>query len=184
MVRYDCVPDSRLALVFYTLQCTAILLDTHDFGAPTVNGARLHKRMSFVQSELLRLKGLLVDGLSEVLRLGMVAFLTTTFRVPGQYEHPACARLAKPLLASCTANRDGIAKLPGEMRTWFLLVGLMTASGFDHLQTRMAWRDLVPLPPALSWETVRGEAKKVMWIDAIHDALGRRGFDALCLLGS
>lgn len=184
MICSDCVPDSRLALVFYTLQCTALLLDTHDFGAPTINGGRLHERMGFVQYELLSLKDQLMDGISELIRLSMVAFLATTFRVPGQYEHPSCARLARPLLASCTANRDGIAKIPGAMRTWLLLVGVMTASGFGDHQIRMAWRDLVPLSPAMSWEAVRGEAKKVMWIDAIHDALGRRAFDALCLWGS
>jgi hypothetical protein len=184
MVRSVCVPDSRLALVFYTLQCTAILLDTHDFGAPSVNGARLHEGMGFVQSELLRLKDQITDGLSEAIRLSMVAFLATTFRVPGQYEHPSCASLAKPLLSSCVANKDGIAKLPDAMRTWLLLVGVMTASGFGDHHIRLAWRTLMPLPQAMSWDAARVEAKRVIWIDAIHDALGRRAFDALCLLGS
>jgi hypothetical protein len=178
MVPSDCVPDSRLALVFYTLQCTTILLDTHDFGAPRINGARLYEALGFVQSELLRLKGRLADSLSDCIRLGLMAFLATTFRVPGQYEHPCCASLAEPLLGACVANGKGLARLPKALRTWLLLVGAMTAGAVGNDRVRLAWRDLLSANRD-SWDVMRQDAKKVMWVDVMHDALGKNAFDAL-----
>ncbi|KAK0389560.1 hypothetical protein NLU13_3135 [Sarocladium strictum] len=176
MVRPDCVPDHRLALVFYTLQCTTILLNTHDLGAPQVNGARLHDSMGFVQSELLRLKDQLADQLSECIRLSLMTFLATTFRVPGQYEHPCCGSLAEPLLSACVANKEGISRLPKAMQTWLLLVGAMAAGAVSNERVRLGWRSLFSAKQE-PWEVMRLEVKRVMWIDAIQDVLGRRALE-------
>lgn len=180
MLPPDFVSDKRLALVFHTLQCTTVLLDTHDFGAPCVNGARLHEGMGFVQSELLELKGKLADGLSKCIRLALMAFLATTFRVPGQFEHPCCASLAEPLLSAYIAGRKRIMALPDALQTWLLLMGVMTAGGVTDEPLRASWRHMSTLHQNC-WDGVKHQARRVMWIDAIHDPLGRRAFDTLRL---
>lgn len=178
MLQPDFIPDGRLVHVFHALQCTTIVLDTHEFGAPSINGVLLSQAMGFVQSELLELRTQVRDGLSSLILLSLLAFHATTFRLPGLYEHPCCSVLAGSLLEAFSANERGIQMLPETMRIWLILIGALTAKG-DEARIA-AWRRYCTQAVSEGpWETIRQEARKVMWIDSIHNEVGKAALSML-----
>lgn len=105
----DRLVDSKLAAVFHNLQYTTILLNQHYYNETPIEGIFLQECLGFVHSSLIELEGQLQNKLSECLRLGMMAFFATTFRLPGLYEHPCCKSLAYKAFIRC---RQGVNSRP------------------------------------------------------------------------
>ncbi|KAH8698534.1 hypothetical protein BGW36DRAFT_406490, partial [Talaromyces proteolyticus] len=175
MVCVDGLVDSNLAVVFHTLQHTAILLNKHYHNQTAVNGVFLQESLSFVHSSLIELDGQLTDVLSECIRLGMMALFAATFRLPGLYEHPCCKALANELHLSYAAARGSTSDVPETIDIWLMLVSLISVDNMDSLYVWESWKVLATR--GLSWDGIRGHLQRVMWIDAFHDDLGRRAVD-------
>lgn len=173
----DFFQNEELSAVFHTLQCTVVLLNKHYDEKTPINGALLKDAMGFVHSNLFRLEGQLTDRLSECLRLAMTAFLATTFRLPGLYEHPCSRSLAIELLQSFSASQDLVTALPDTMQTWLTLVCLMSTGPVDEQYVRAM--SGLGARYRLPWDQVRQQARRVMWIDSLHDDLGRKSFELL-----
>jgi hypothetical protein len=171
--------DSDLVAVFHSLQYTTILFNKHYYEQTPIDGTLLQECLGFVHSSLIKLDGQLEDKLSECLRLGMMAFFATTFRLPGLYEHPCCKSLANQLQLSYAAVKALTPDFQETIDTWLMLVCLITNDNINELHIWPSWKAIAIRGP--SWNKIREKLKQVMWIDAFHDDLGRRAFEALMI---
>jgi hypothetical protein len=134
--------------------------------------------ISRIQYRLLSLSNTLDDILSECLRLAMLAFLASAFEIPDKsgrrYPH-----LSQKLHANCLAIFDDarISKMWPNLVVWLLMVGAMSLYGVDEEWLRDEWRAVVPA--ATTWNDTRARLKSLLWIDTLHDKLGKETFQAL-----
>lgn len=174
----DELVDSNLAAVFHSLQYITSLLNKHYYSQTPIDGKFLRESLGFVHSALVQLEGQLKNILSECLRLGMMSFLATTFRLPGLYEHPCCRVLDKKLQLSYAAAKASCPDLQERIDDWLVLVCLMSTKNIDESHSNWASWKAIAVREQL-WDETRRKLKQVMWIDAIHDDLGRTAFEAL-----
>jgi len=177
MLCVDGLIDSNLAAVFHSLQYTTILFNKHYYNKTPIDGVFLRDCLGYVHSSLIELKGRLKHKLSECVRLEMIAFLATTFRFPDSYKQPYNKILANKLQLAYATAKVSIPDLQKKIDIWLILVCLIsTCSVYDPCiwasRTATAIR-------GLSWNETRRYLKEVMWIDAFHDNLGRKAFEAL-----
>ncbi|KAH8895985.1 hypothetical protein GQ53DRAFT_36401 [Thozetella sp. PMI_491] len=130
-----------------------------------------------IQYRLLLLEGTLDDTMAECLRLAMLTFLTTTFEIPegpGQrYPH-----LSRKFRESCCALiGDSMPGMLSGFATWLLVIGGVSLYGLDEDWLCKRWRSLVPV--GASWYEVRRGLKTFLWIDAVHDRLGKEMVNTL-----
>ena len=177
MLCVDGLVDSNLAAVFHNLQYTTILINKHYYNQTPINGIFLQECLGFVHSSLIELEGRLKNKLSECLRLGMMAFLATTFRLPDLYEQPYCKNLTNKLQLSYATAKDSIPDLQKTIDIWLILVCLISTDNIDDPDIWASWK--ATATRGLSWNEIRRQLKQVMWIDAFHDDLGRRAFETL-----
>jgi len=119
--------------------------------------------------------------LNEIVRLGMLAFLTTVFQTPGiKVRYPYLADRVKDGCYNIT-NR-GMANLRSrDLLRWVLIVGAVAVFGIEEKWLRECWR--ASAERGESWEEVRRGLQGIMWIDAIHDEVGRQAFEELRCAG-
>lgn len=177
MLCADGLVDSALTAVFHNLQYTTILFNRHYYNDTPIDGIFLHECLRFVHSSLIDLEGQLRNKLSECIRLGMMVLFATTFRLPGLYEHPCCKSLANELRLSYAAAKVSIPELQETIDMWLMFVCLISTDDIDELSGWASWNAVVIR--GLSWDETRRQLKQVMWIDAIHDELGKKAFEAL-----
>lgn len=75
--------DRRLVIIYRDLQYLTILINENVRRHTRLSRAVFQKFISSIQSRLLRLHKALPDPQAETLRLAMMAFLTTTLKIPG-----------------------------------------------------------------------------------------------------
>jgi hypothetical protein len=175
LVCIDELVDSRLTVVYRTLQHIAILFNQHYYEKTPINASFVQQGFGFVHSSLLDLRNQLWDSLSECLRLGMIAFLTTTFRVPGlkvQHYYSNLADEFQRCYTSAKASHRNLQEYT-EIDTWLSMICIMSAVNEDP----GTWKTCAATATqALSWSDMRRRLKKVMWIDSFHDDLGEKAF--------
>jgi hypothetical protein len=176
----DGLVESDLATVFHNLQYTTILFNKHYYDKTPVNGRYIRQCLGFVHSSLIELEGRLKNELSECLRLGMMAFLATTFRLQGSYEKYYSKSLANELQLSYATAKASTPDLPKTIDIWLILLLLISTDDIDELYMCASWE--AAEARRLSWNETCRHLKQVMWIDSVHDDLGRRAFEALMTL--
>ncbi|CAH0003384.1 unnamed protein product [Clonostachys byssicola] len=173
--------DSRLELVFRTLQKTTLLFNEHFYSNERIEGRFAQQCLGFVHSQLLELDGCLTDGFSETLRLGMMAFLATTFRIPGLGVQRAYRGTFEKLQLSLSSDKAWTAQTHEKISIWIIIVRIIFTESRDTLQVPALWIETaVHKRP---WEEIRCGLKEVMWIDSLHDKPGKRAYDILAKEG-
>jgi hypothetical protein len=163
-------PD--LAVVFHTLQCTTILFNMHYYKKTPVDGTLIRQCLGFIHSTLIELEGRLPKTISECARLGMMAFLATTFRLPDLDEQHYSKSLANDLQLSYATAKALSPDLPSAIDVWLTVVLLISTDDIDGLYMCISWAATPTCE--LPWSETRKYLKQVMWIDSFHDDLGRR----------
>ncbi|KAH7161949.1 hypothetical protein B0J13DRAFT_591364 [Dactylonectria estremocensis] len=168
--------ERRLYGVFKDVQDLSQLINDAHNSTQKIREMPLEDLMTSMQSRLLMLE--FNDGniLPELLRLSLLAFLTTVFwSFPGvKFEYP---HLANQLRQACLAFKPTTA---GEsyLFAWALMVG--AASLFHHPHQTWLPRKLRPLIRdnlGGTWFEVQNNLRRVMWIDSIHDGPGIEVFN-------
>lgn len=170
----DDIVEPRLAAVFHDIQHLAALINHHVANSTQMNGDVFQMSVSSIQSRLLRLKDVAGSPLTNGLCLGMLAFLTTMFYVPG--SESITGYLAEQLRDSCQRLVPSTPKL---QTTVFWLLMLSRISIFAADEPWLKIKMLETVKPGLSWTEARHRLKNVVWIDCIHDESGRKAFHAL-----
>lgn len=172
--------DERIMAVLSDLRELVALANSHVACELRLDGGVFQMAMSSIRYRSLFL--LEDDGIrgttAELLCLGILAFLTTTFAVPGR-------RLPYPYLATRVRGthwKQGIAALRGSCHLdwWILLMCAMTVVDVEKESDRW-FRDLWvrEINPETKWFTLRQHMQKISWFPNIHDRLGQQTFLAL-----
>lgn len=188
---FEASTDPRLIIVFQDLQHLTELINVHTDSNMRLSVSEFQPVISSIQTRLLHLKDLLVDTPGEWLCLGLLAFLTTMFRVPGRqvaYEHladrlrHACRSLGASASASASQSTSAPTSTNSGLRLvlrWLAIVCSATVCSSRERWLRELWDSVAE--PNMLWGETRTELRRVMWIWCIHDERGRRSFAALTL---
>ncbi|KAK5674856.1 hypothetical protein LTS10_012593 [Elasticomyces elasticus] len=164
----------RMATIYHDLQrIVGIINDGVDRGDP-IKGDLFQHWLASVQNRLLLPQCNPDDPMSESLRLGLLAFLSTTIQVPGGcMTYPSFAstygRTWQAVQARTREHRL--------LQSWLLIVGAISILDVSEPWVKLGWAESTLA--GLAWEEVRDRLEKVMWISCIQDGLGRRAFAAL-----
>ena len=166
--------NTELAGVFKDLQLLCSILNSDCPQRDALSPTDYQSRICSAQYILLRLQGSLDTVLAECLRLTMLAFLATTFQIPGtKFHYPYLARCWRDCLCALE-----VARLDHrEIFFWMMTMGAMSVFAEDSTWLRDRWQCVAP--PHMAWDEARGQLKAFLWIDAIHDQHGLQSFDAL-----
>jgi hypothetical protein len=163
--------DVRLGNALQDLQEFSQLANMLFQSGEKVQSRASHKLLESVQYRLLHLHYGQGHKLAEVLRLTLLAYMTTLFsRFPGtNMRYSFLADRLRTLL------RSFYPASPEERHVyaWSLVVVAMTV--FNH--SREAWLEeafLALIRPSLgsTWAEARQRLKEFLWIDALHDKTG------------
>lgn len=139
----------------------------------------LHAGIWAAQYQLFQLQGAIHNVFGECLRMAMLAFLTTTFRVLGvriKYEYAA-----NQFRHLCCAIESSTQR-PRHLMFWVLMIG--TIAFFDEEQPwlRERWRsDVLPLTQGLEWTDARRQLQDYIWINACNDVHGKLIYEKMRL---
>lgn len=173
--------DPELANVFRNLQYLSILFNEHFYSKTPLDGTVLHEYLEYIQSSLVNLLPSPRGSLQDCVFQGMMTFLATTFRLPGSYTHPSCHSAAAKLRRYYLTASESMENFPKIAEIWLIYICFLSTENMDEvfdeiiIGTRWEFSDL----GRSSWEETRLLLKRVMWIDAFHDKVGRKIFERL-----
>ncbi|KAH8743811.1 hypothetical protein F5883DRAFT_591770 [Diaporthe sp. PMI_573] len=174
---FDSAFDKRrlYAILKDVQDLSQLINDSHDSGHK-IREMSLEDLITYIQSRLLMLEFEDNDIFPELLRLSLLAFLTTIFwGFPGvKFEYP---RLANQLRQACMAFTPSTA---GEsyLFAWALMVGATSVfRGPDQTWLLQRLRPLIRDSLGRTWFEVKNNLRQVMWIDSIHDGPGIEVFN-------
>ncbi|KAK4952428.1 hypothetical protein LTR10_009234 [Elasticomyces elasticus] len=164
----------RMATIYHDLQCMVGIINDGVARGDPVRGDLFQHWLASVQNRLLLLECVSDNSMSESLRLGLLAFLSTTIQIPG-----GC--MTYPSFASTYGRAWRAVQAPAPehrlLQSWLLIVGAMSVLDVSEPWVKSRWAE--SSLAGLEWEEVRHRLETVMWISCIHDGLGRRAFAAL-----
>jgi hypothetical protein len=168
--------NQELVAVFKDLQQLSNMLNAGSATQRHLSATNFQNRICSVQYRLLRLQGNLDNIIAESLRLAMLAFLATTFQVPG-------TNLRYPYLARCFRECCGAIEISAphlrDLMLWLLTVGAISL--FSAAEPWLSERWQAEIPPQMTWDEARQHLKNMLWINAIHDQPGQQAFKVLNL---
>ncbi|KAF5650648.1 hypothetical protein F25303_4305 [Fusarium sp. NRRL 25303] len=134
----------------------------------TLNWLDFQSQVSTSQTLLIGLGNGHLPVVSEALRLGMLAFLSTLSRSPAQKSHlPMFTSQLEECYLAMTQEQDSYMPL----LIWLMLMGCISTIDTSSWISPM-WRSSVQ--PNLSWEAMRKMVGELPWIQMIHDEPGER----------
>lgn len=139
--------------------------------------------MVSVMYRLLNMGPLLSDSRDELFRLGLLAFSSTIFlqwkQLGVAYAH-LTSTLRVYLVAACRQTPPSTsASIPPQIKLWLLMIGAVSVfegPSNDWLKPLMIAN--VRLCEIDSWCKLRDLLKSFMWIDLVHDKMGKSIFDS------
>jgi hypothetical protein len=140
----------------------------------TLNWLGFQSQVSTSQTQLIGMGNGNLPVVSEALRLGMLAFLSTLSRSPARKSHlPIFTSQLEECYLSMKQEQDSY--MP--MVIWLMLMGCISTIDTSSLISSSVWRSSVQ--PGLSWEAVRENISEFPWINMIHDEPGGISFGHL-----
>ncbi|EMC97795.1 hypothetical protein BAUCODRAFT_404201 [Baudoinia panamericana UAMH 10762] len=169
------VVDTKIAVIFRDLRQLSIAINEH-----FESGSLLH--CSVVQDWLVRIQSRLLQisydtsTFSELLRLGMLAYLTAAFRLAGRRLEYEC--LGARFRECCHATLSQMATVAGQQTLvfWIIIVGAMSLLSSNEEWLLEIYRKVQIHE---TWDAAQEMLERVMWIRLIHDRAGRAAFVGL-----
>lgn len=170
--------DSRLTIIFFDMQHYACLLNGATANKQRHRVAEFQDVICSVQYRLMQLQGTLDDILAECFRLALLAFVVTMFQLP--YKRMPYPYLADRLRECCRAIASDTPQMQ-DLMLWLLIIGTISVFEVDDepwMSER--WREDLP---DVTWPEARRRLKDILWMDALHDRIGKTAFEALSARG-
>jgi hypothetical protein len=169
--------DYRLANLFQDFQYLSLRINRNALKRVTHDPACFHAVLTSLQSRLVNVGDLVQTPIEELVRLTMMAFLTTTFKTPGrQLPYTWVIKRLGEVYETVASDPCG---LDTTLRLWVLMTIAFTVHGTQQEWVQKAWRET---ELGLTWENVRSQLLQVMWIEIIHDKPGEAAFYELEVL--
>ncbi|KXH45781.1 hypothetical protein CNYM01_05354 [Colletotrichum nymphaeae SA-01] len=171
------VSDWRLAAVWQDLRHLVNLINNHLACNSLLDGSLFQDSLGSIQMRLVHLQNGIDDRSDECLRLGMLAFLSTTLQIPGgkfpyKYLTESLRNLCETT-ANETIGDDNIL-------FWLLMVCAISVFEAEEAWLRPLWLKLGA--ERLSWDSARSRLQAVMWIDRLQGELGSKIWAKLALI--
>lgn len=157
----------RLVTVYQDLQYLSRKINENVHTDTRWSGDSFQVAVNSIQSRLLSLSDALQDPFAECVRMAMLAFLTTLFRVPGKnvpYTHLKIRY--KELFPT---KEEEISKdSRSDMLFWVFMIGAISILHRDEEWLSSIWRLFFNgITPA--WEESKKRLMGFIWIECIHD---------------
>ncbi|KAL2825789.1 hypothetical protein BDW59DRAFT_161459 [Aspergillus cavernicola] len=155
--------DARVSTIFHETQYYACVINNTYITRTRRSESEFDTIMFSFQHRLLRLDNDVDDGVSELLRLGLLAFLVSRFHcgwMTKRYPY-----LANKLRESCLGFNFQANPESRELLRWLLIVGAMSVFHVDlDVEEWMwvKWRDEVD---DIGWEEANAQLNRIVWID-------------------
>ncbi|VUC29345.1 unnamed protein product [Clonostachys rosea] len=170
-IRAGIVDNIPLRTIFCDLRHLVDRINQKYASSKHLTGVEFQGSISSIQSRLLRLTIDPEDKESECVRLGMLAFLSTTLFVPGK-------RLASVYLSTQLKQLCGEITVWGTssrfMVLWLLIVGSISVFAPDEPWILAKWAEAADVD--LVWEELELHLRDILWIDCIHEEPARKAF--------
>ena len=115
------------------------------------------------------LGGKLRSPVEELVRLTMLALLTTMFRIPGRkVRYQWVARQMKSVYAQLG---DEVLTLDSSLNLWILMFAAGTVANTKEKWVADAW---AWASYGLNWPAVKYNLMRIMWFEVIHDEPGEK----------
>lgn len=166
--------DPRLQNVYIDLRSFSKMADTLITARRKLRPELFQEIMLSSQYRLLFLENSLNDRVQEAMRLGLLAYETTVFlQAPG-------LRLESVLFAQqlrdAVENFVVVSRETANLKLWLLFIGAIITFNLSDPWLIEAILDLTFYQ---EWDAIRKRLKKIMWIDAVHDDLGKYVHEAI-----
>lgn len=122
----------------------------------------------------MNLGDLLTSPVERLVRLTMLAFMTTMFKIPGRkipYNW-----VAKQLVEIYNQVVESSFELDTTLMLWVLVTVAFTVAGVQDRWIKDAW---ATTSPGSDWAGVKDHLMRVMWIEIIHDRPGKLVYQQL-----
>jgi hypothetical protein len=167
--------DWRLANVFQDFQYLSLRINRNALKRARHDPACFQNVLTSLQSRLVHLGNILQSPIEQLVRLTMLAMLTTTFKTPGRalpygWVIEQLRSLYTKVVTSNSFEHDT------SLRLWVLITLTFTITGTQRDWIKAAWRET---EAGLTWEIVKTHLLRVMWIEIIHDKPGQSVFREL-----
>ena len=144
----DDILGDELPAIFRDLQYLAQRVNHAKSPGHDMQESELHGAIWLAQYRLLQLHGTLQHLITECMRVAMLAFLTTTFRVLGSRVAYRCAAdQLRNLCCTIEISTDQMRRL----MFWVLMIGLIAFFDHDEQWLSEKWRDVSPVTQGLEW---------------------------------
>ncbi|KAI9159138.1 Protein of unknown function DUF3468 [Paramyrothecium foliicola] len=167
--------NQNLHSVFLDLADLISVANQHFNVKQKVNVTLYHPRIHAVSSRLLVLERTFNNNLDACLCIGMLCFVVSLFQTP--FKYPTYAYVTKRLQNTVQALRDSQQLPPQPIIRWVLILASISILDPTDHWLHETWAATVE--PGLGWLEVRQRLREVLWIDKIHDNLGRAVFTML-----
>ena len=167
--------DPRLQNVFVDLRSFSRMADALIIARQKLQPELFQEIMLSSQYRLLFMENCLNgDPLQESIRLGLLAYESTVFlQAPGlRLESVIFAQQ----LREAIENFVVVSSETADLKLWLLFIGTIITFDVEESWLCQAIQDITL---GQDWTVIRQRLKRVMWIEAIHDSLGRRVYNNL-----
>jgi hypothetical protein len=172
--------DVRLEYIFVDLQELVCNLNRHATNKTLYSAASFQSSLSSIQSRLGRITDLADDPSNELVRLTMLAFLSTMLSAPG--VPVPYFWIIKQLKVTYERVSSSVDAMDSELQLWLLSIAAVSVVGTEEAWLQRAWNTNAG---AMRWTELKGKLMKVLWIESIHDdpmerACWKLALDASC----
>ena len=166
--------DVRLVNVFRDLQHICLRINRNKLKYARNNPSLFQGGLTSVQSRLIYLGRFLKDPIEKLVHLAMLAFMTTTFKIPGR--RISYKWLLERLRETYKEVGDDLFRLDHSLVVWVLITVAFTVAGPGTYWIKQAWRGTYE---ELNWAAVKDQLMCVMWIEIMHDKAGKKVYHQL-----
>ena len=168
------IRNTRLITLLHDVQYFAHLMAQHKHTEFRLNARMFNDSLNSIQSRLFALEDEPLDVMEECLRLSLLALLSTTLQLPSRKTSASHFKLR--FQRQCLQLWKSGSTME-HIIFWILMVGLVSVFEEDELWLVNIWQNLSL--SRLPWDEAKLELKNYIWVECLHDELGRKGFTAL-----
>lgn len=167
--------DARVKVLFQELEDLTILLNRYFNAKQKVDARVYYPAIRSVSTGLLRIECALTAPADICICLGMLCFILSIFQMPSQL--PTYTYTIGRLRCAIRDIRNLQGDIPQGLIQWCLVMSAI--SMFDPMDPWLHTVWTQTQEPGVPWAKVRQQLKQVLWIDTVHDNLGKAAFTVL-----
>lgn len=160
--------DAHLRATIKDFQVLSMTVNRYTHEHVHYDATSFQKLLSILQSRLTFLEGMLAHPTAELVRLTLLAVLTTAFKLPGRKI--SYTWIAKRIQSAYSVVVWGSDFHDQVLRTWVLAVAAISVIDDGEPWLSQAWRHVCQ---SMCWEDVKERLLRVVWIEVIHDVPGK-----------